>query len=48
MTKRVKDEFVEHHEGQAIFTTRRVIFGAVLFCGLMAIGFWIGVSQGEG
>lgn len=40
MRKFVRDEFVEHHEGQAIFTARRVIFASVLAVVGVGLGLW--------
>lgn len=43
--KQVRDEFVEHHEGQALFTARRVVFGSVLLAACFALGAWIVLSR---
>ena len=44
--KQIKDEFVQHHEGQAIFTARRVIFGTLLLGAALCVGVWI-ILSGE-
>lgn len=46
--KTVRDEFVEHHEGQALFTARRVVFGSVLLAACFALGAWIVLTRPEG
>jgi hypothetical protein len=45
MTKQIRDEFLQHHEGQAIFTVRRVIFGLTLFAVAFAITTWVLVKE---
>ncbi len=46
MSKKIRDEFREHHEGQAIFTARRMIFAAVLVTSAIAIAAWF-ILKGE-
>lgn len=40
MPKAIKDEIIEHREGQSLFTKRRIIFASILFATAVGIGAW--------
>jgi hypothetical protein len=41
----IKDEMLEHREGQKLFTTQRIIFAVALGAVLAGVAIWLAVGK---